>query len=105
MTDEDLARHIELYHTYDREAVERMLAEHRTLVDDIMPEFSMMIDDLYGKKRPVPGDPHHRDGGRLAELSNGGVKLRLSPFLNVLIAGSFVLLAAIAGALITSLLS
>ena len=89
-----------MWHTFDQEQVEQLVAEHRTMVDEFMPEVHMVIDDLYGKKSPRPDDPHHREGGRLA---NGGIKLSLPVYINALIGGIFLLLATIAGALITKL--
>ena len=36
-----------------------------------------LVDDLYGEKKPTPGDPNNREGGRLARLDNGGIKVKL----------------------------
>lgn len=96
--DSALARHVAEWHYIERATVERMVLEHIEMVSDL----GFMIDDLYGERAPIPGDPNRRVGGR---LTNGGVKVKVPAWMTAIITGSFLLLATIAGALITSLLT
>jgi hypothetical protein len=75
MSDE-LDRHLDEWHSYDREALAEMF--------EVVPQITMMIDDFYGELHPVVGDPSNREGGRLEKydaavevIENGGMKVKL----------------------------
>ncbi len=85
LDDDAISRHVEELHTYPQEEIAAMVREHRIMVDEVAPEITMMIDDLYGEKRPIPGHPDHREGGRLEVLSNGGLKLQIPAWLTAIL--------------------
>ena len=88
---EELDRHLSEWHTYDKGAVAEMVAEHNAMME-VMPDISMMIDDFYGDRHPIVGDPNNRDGGRLekydAFMANGGMRFKIP-------AGGWVAIAAL----------
>lgn len=103
---EELDQHLAEWHTFDKEAVAKMVAEHNNLME-LAPDIKYMVRDLYGKKDPVPGDPDRRGGGRLEKydaamekLSNGGIGIHLSPGAWVAIAAFITGVAGIAIALL-----
>lgn len=104
---EELDRHLAQSHQYDAETVDKMVAEHRMMVDEVVPQISMMIDDFYGERHPTVADPQHREGGRLekydaamAQIEGGKVSLSISAGAWVAVTGLITALGVIAVAVI-----
>ena len=95
-----IAGHEQTWHSFVAQgAIGKMVEEHNEMVADL----GMMIDDLYGKKAPIPGDPDRRKGGRLA---NGGFKISVPPAAWVAVAALVTALGLIAaGFAITALVA
>ena len=89
-------------HTFDQEAIARMVKEHREVVAElpqIRRDLAMMVDDLYGTRRPTPADPDRRVGGRFA---NGGIRVKLPAWLAAVIVALAAGVATIAAAIIAA---
>lgn len=108
MIDDEMDRHLEEWHTFDKGAVAEMVAEHRAMVE-VMPDITMMVVDLYGKPRPTPADPDAREGGRferydeaVTKINNGGLRIQVPGWMVTVAVATLGMLGVILSAVIVA---
>ncbi len=122
-----IAAHVDELHRlqFDPEQVTQWISEHEDLVLNLKPVaintnnmVQLMLAEMHGKLAPTLVDPDHRSGGYVEKidviasnqervldtLDNGGVKIRIPPWLTTIIVAILGLVGVIAAAVISATL-